>query len=105
MALVSLAQDNDDGPTPNNPIEDTYGWGTSISLTADQCEALGLTSPPTAGTRVMVHALAVVQSVTQSVDGDADDPDVRMCLQLTDMEIVSAPGPAPATALYGGGNG
>jgi len=87
MKLASLKTD-DSGmcePCPPNP----YGYGTCISLNDDQCEALGITTPIPAGTVVSIQAVAVVESVTESVERDGDDTgnDVSMRLQLTDMGI------------------
>ena len=82
MALVSLKTESDYAA----PMSAEYGYGTSINLTDDQCKALGITSPPPAGTVFAVNALAVAESVTERMEGD-EGPQVCMCLQLTAMEL------------------
>lgn len=83
MALVSLKQSRADYSAP---MGDEYGYGTCISLTDEQCQALGITTPPPAGTVFAVNAIAVAKSVTEQVSHD-DRPAVRMELQLTMMEL------------------
>ena len=86
MALVSMKTD-DSGCEPCSPSE--YGYGLSINLNDDQCEALGIKTPLAAGAVVMISARAFVRSATASVESDGDDkgPDVSMSLQITDMEL------------------
>ena len=89
MAMIDMnVQDDDDGPM--------MGDGNCcpcIYLSDAQCKALGITIPPAAGAQMMLKAMAVTMSVTQSIDGDADDPDVCMRLMLTHIELG---GTAPA---------
>lgn len=87
MALIDMNIRDDDSV---GSLGD-YNESPCIYLTDEQCKALGITSPPAAGTAMMITARAVAQSVTQSVDGDKDDPDIRMSLQLTHMEISGSP--------------
>ena len=87
MALTDMNIRDDDSLGSSSD----YNESPRIYLTSAQCKALGITSPPAAGTAMTITARAVAQSVTQSVDGDKDDPDVRMGLQLTHMEISAAP--------------
>jgi hypothetical protein len=106
MALVSLKIDNS-GVEAYEPSP--YGCGTTIYLTEEQVEALGLAAnPPKAGTVVGIKAFAIVQSVTQQVDGDAEESgessavDVSMRLQLTDMEVTAGSSQdQSASLLYG----
>jgi hypothetical protein len=87
MALVSMKTKPEDRPDPlgDNP----YGYGTEIRLNEDQCKALGIMAPMAAGSVVKVEAMAFVKSATQTVGDDADDtePEVYMCLQITDMGL------------------
>lgn len=88
MAMTDMnVMDDDDGPMMSG--------GDScpcIYLTDAQVKALGITTPPAAGSMMTITAMAVAQSVTQSVDGDPDDPDICMSLKLTHMSIGSSPG-------------
>lgn len=81
-----------------------YGYGLRIRLNDDQCEALGITTPPAAGSKLQITALAFVASATQSTEQDGDDTgaDVYLELQITDMELGQAERPNPASVLYGG---
>ncbi len=68
----------------------------------DQCEALGITTPPAAGTKVTISAAAFVCSATQTTEQDGDDAgvDVFLELQITDMEIGTAAPQTDARSLY-----
>ena len=102
MTLVSMKTAEDSGKSPEiqtNP----YGYGLEIRLNEDQCEALGITTPPTPGSKVMIKAATVVVEVRQTVELDGDDqgPDTYLCLQITDLELGGAEGNADkATMLY-----
>lgn len=89
MPMVSLKTDDESLCCPER---NEYGYGTSLSLNDDQCEALGIKMPPPAGSVVTIMARAYVKSSTGSVEVDGDDkgPDVSMCLQITDMELKPA---------------
>jgi hypothetical protein len=79
-----------------------YGDGLRIRLNDDQCEALGITTPPAAGTKVSISAAAFVCSATQTTEQDGDDSgvDVFLELQITDMEISTAVPQTDARSLY-----
>jgi hypothetical protein len=100
MALVSMdVKDDDDySSVPDNP----YGYGLVISLNDAQCAALGITTPPVAGTVVGIEARCIICSVTQEAEPGEDVPEIRMRLQITDLGIGGAqPGRTAADALYG----
>lgn len=99
MALVSMKTD-DTGCEPCSP--NPYGYGLCIRLNEDQCEALGIKTPPAAGARLTVTAAAFVRSATQTVEADGDDagPDVYLELQITDMELSAARSQSGAESLY-----
>lgn len=87
------------------PADNPYGWGLTLHLNDDQCEALGIKQPLRAGSKVKIAALAFVQSATESVEDDGDDSgnDVSLCLQITDMELSGTmDASASAAKLYGG---
>ena len=93
------------------PVEATsYGWGTCISLTEEQVEALGLkANPPKAGSSVGIRAIATIVTVTQDADadGDGDGVDVTLRLQITDMEVTpgaTGSNAGAASMLYSGGD-
>lgn len=103
MALVSMKVDQDSGGECS-PCSNEYGYGMSLYLSKEQCEALGITEPLKAGQSVMIQARAFVMNATQSVEDDGDDkvPDVNMTLQITDLEVTpSKDSQAQASALYG----
>jgi hypothetical protein len=106
MKLVSMKREKPYVNTMASP--NPYGYGLCLSLNSEQCEALGIASPPPAGTVVSVQAIAVVQSVTESVDDDAEEKgeggsnDVSLSLQITDMGVsLGGQDPNPAETLYG----
>lgn len=107
MGMVSMKIEREGYEAPS---DNAYGYGLCINLTEDQVEALGLkTSPPAAGAKVGIRAIAQVVTVTQDadVDGDGDGIDVTLRLQITDMEVnASATGTnaQAASLLYSGGN-
>jgi hypothetical protein len=102
MALINMKTSEDganEAITPN-----PYGYGLELRLNEDQCEALGITTPPTPGSKVMIKAATIVTEVHQTVEMDGDDagPDVYMCLQITDLELGAAESAnTQATMLYG----
>lgn len=105
MALVSMK-------TEANKLQEIsqseYGYGLEIRLNEDQCKALGITAPMAAGSKVSIDALAFVKSATQTVGDDSDgkEPEVYMCLQITDLGLSSAGGrdkKAMSKSLYAGG--
>jgi hypothetical protein len=87
-------------------LSNKYGYGLRIRLNDDQCEALGITTPPVAGSKMNISAVAFVASATQSVEDDGDDSgnDVYLELQITDMELSTSKGVEPSTMLYGSGS-
>lgn len=95
MALVSMK--TGDGMA-EMPEPSPYGYGLCIHLNDDQCEALGITQPLQAGAVVMLSARAFVKEATATADevGEGEAPDVRMALQITDLELK----PAPAGKFY-----
>jgi hypothetical protein len=98
MALVSMNVKSDDYA----PSSD-YDASPCLYLSDEQCKALGITVPPAAGTRVAIQGVAMVQSATQSIDGDDDDPDVRLTLQVTHLAVEGvAEAKNAGTMLYGG---
>jgi len=91
---------------PEEVASNPYGYGLCIRLNDDQCEALGITAPLPAGSKVTLSALAFVKEAVQSVEDDKDDSgtDVRMELQITDLEVTPARGQIDAKAMYPNSN-
>lgn len=89
MALVSMnVKDADsDGGCCACDVGD-YDPSPCLYLTSAQCEALGITVSPGAGTTVKITAIAIVQSVTESAY-DGKDKDISVSLKITDMELGS----------------
>ena len=109
MNLVSMKAESDEGAETGASDANPYGYGLVLSLDDDQCEALGIKTPPTPGAVYMVYARAFVQSVSieaeeaGEVSAEGNKPDVRMSLQITDMSI-DPQGKSPAAvaaSLYG----
>ena len=107
MKLVSMKREPDEGAEATAGADDTpYGYGLVLRLDDDQCEALGIKSPPAPGTVYMVQARAFVQSVSieaeeaSEVGAEGNAPDVMMSLQITDMSL-DPQGRSVAASLYG----
>ena len=83
MALASLKQSNRDYASP---MDNEYGYGTCLSLTAEQSKALGITAAPPAGTVFKIVAMGVAKSVTEKISSH-DQPEVFLELQLMEMEL------------------
>jgi hypothetical protein len=79
-----------------------YSYGLRICLNDDQCEALGIKTPPAAGTKMMLSAAAFVCEATQRVETDGDDkgPDITLELQITDMELTTGTTQTDVKSLY-----
>lgn len=91
--MVSLQTKDDDYAEPLSSSR--HGYGTRISLNAEQCANLGIKEPLRAGTKVKIAAFGFVENVSESA-GDADGDEngkggeISLCLQLTDMELSQA---------------
>lgn len=98
MALVDLNIADDDSMGEPNSISQA----PCLYLTAAQAAALGITTPPRAGTAMNMAAQVMVERVSESIDGDMDDPDISLTLIVTHAELgaVSAERDA-GTAVYG----
>ncbi|HCE08096.1 MAG TPA: hypothetical protein DEQ40_05755 [Oxalobacteraceae bacterium] len=84
-----------------------YNSCPTIYLSDAQCEALGVTTAPAAGTVYTIQCKAVAISVTSSMEEadeaktEGDAPDVRLTLQITDMELSGGAEKSAASILYG----
>jgi hypothetical protein len=91
MKLVNMARDDDAYAEPSGSTK--YGYGLMIRLDDEQCEALGITEPLRAGTKVSMQAVGIVLSVTESVEDDAEEAgessssDVCLSIQITDLGL------------------
>lgn len=103
MSLVSLKRDDDD----NAPCCHTYGgfkygYGTEISLTREQCEALGLSKSMAAGQPVTIKATGIVSRSGEELSSEGKG--VTLSIQLTEIEVRpngSANAKKAAQILYG----
>jgi len=84
------------------PMENEYGWGTSIRLEGDIVERLGLEGVG-AGEKVAVRGIGFIQSVSQNDDSEHGKR-MEVSIQLTDMAASKEEQEAPAAdVLYGQG--
>lgn len=83
--------------------EPQYPYGLTIDLDDDTLAKLGITALPAVGTAMQFTARAVVKS-TSSNQYEGSEPESRMSLQITDMEVgdASRTSSDSASALYGG---
>lgn len=99
MNLVSMKVDTEEcKPCPT----EAYGYGLRICLNDDQCEALGIKGPISAGTVMQVQALVTVVRCTETTELDGDDTgnDIALDLQITDMAIGGGAPKDMAAALW-----
>src|SRR5665811_1913592 len=95
MSMVNMRQENSDACTPCPP--EAYPYGLRICLNDDACEALGISGPIKAGTKLSVRAFTTVVMSREELDlaPDAEDvatkekSDIYLDLQITDMEIAA----------------
>ena len=106
MKIVSMAQEHGEGDHDYMMCGGKFGWGLTINLNEDQCEALGLTKALRAGTKVSLQGIGIVASATESVERDGEDsgPDISLSIQITDLGV-TAQGKLSnaAEVLYGKG--
>lgn len=74
-----------------------YPYGLSIDLSDESLAKLGITDLPKVGAEMVINARVVVTS-TSSYETQGGEPDKRVCLQITDMELAGAP--SGAAAVY-----
>ncbi len=103
MVNMNIKSDGGDTCCPSSD----YNSSPTVWLSDEQCEALGITTAPAPGTVYMLRVRAVATSVTAEVESNSEAaaeggaPDIRLTLQLTDMEIVTGGGKDAASMLYG----
>jgi len=93
MNLVSMKQDmSSDACCAPCPPE-AYPYGLRLCLNADQCEALGIDGPISAGTVLTVQARVVVVMCRDEAEADPQPGDTKndisLDLQVTDMGIAN----------------
>jgi len=99
MASMNTKPDND--AMPANP-----DCCPTIYLNDDQCEALGITSPPVPGRVYHLEVVGEAVSVTATKEegdetaAEGKGPDVSLTLKLTDITITDSSKSA-AEVLYG----
>lgn len=89
MKLISMRKEQDDSGCSDYCMSEKYGYGLTLYLDEDQCEALGISKALKAGTQVMLQATAIVTSATESLERDGDDKgtDVSLSLQITELGV------------------
>ena len=107
MALVNMKSKPEVEEMPGEVEKDEprYPYGLCISLGTDELEKLNITKLPDVGSEMTITAKVFVKSVS-SYDTQGEGKDNTVQMQITDMEISSAPGKQDnnslATMLYGG---
>lgn len=87
-------------PSPAEAPE--YPYGLSIDLSDESLAKLGITELPKVGAQLEIRAKVTVTS-TSSYETQGGEPDKRVCLQITDMELGAAQAES-AQRLYPGMN-
>lgn len=102
MKMVCMK--GDDQSMDGSYASPNFGYGLSICLNEDQCEALGITKMR-AGTKVMVQGQGIVTRASESVSDEPDEKgnDLSLTVQITDLGIQTQGMAKNAAAiLYGG---
>lgn len=87
MKLDKKAAQEETAPSPGEaPL---YPYGLCLSLSNDVLQKLGMTTPPAVGTKMTLTALVEVTST--SAYKEQDGAEISANLQITDMELSSAP--------------
>jgi hypothetical protein len=111
MALKSMALTPDEAKeemgccaSPDSADDDApkYPYGLTLNLDDEVLAKLGITTPPTVGTRMMVTAMVNVTSTSQYATQSGTDASVN--LQITDMDLTGAPASDQAQRMYPGMN-
>ena len=89
MNLVNMKQDMSSDACCAPCPESAYPYGLRIYLNDDNCEALGVKGPITAGTVLTIAARVVVVGCHDTAEADGDDTgnDISLDLQITDMAL------------------
>lgn len=109
MAMINMKQaaKREEMPGEIESDEPRYPYGLCISLGKEELEKLGITALPKVGGEMMITAKAVVKS-TSAYDTQGQGQDMRVELQITDMDIgqtENAQNNDRASKLYGNTNG
>lgn len=100
---VKSAENND--VATDAGVTSRYGYGLNIRLNDEQMKLLGIPKPIKAGTKIILEAHGIVESTHESVEGkadaDADNVDIGMSIQITDLALEEGgETPNPAEVLY-----
>jgi hypothetical protein len=75
-----------------------YPYGLCLHLGTDELEKLNITTLPEVGSTMMLHANVYVKS-TSSYGTQGGGKDIKVDLQITDMEILPAEGKSDNTTM------
>ena len=104
--MISMKRKPDGENSTAMPVEgsskEEYPYGLCISLGKEELKKLGITQPPSVGSKMTITAAVFVKSASTH-EYVGDDKEMNVSLQITDMEIGEAKDKADsATLLYGG---
>ncbi len=101
MAMIDMKQkpEREEAPGAIEAEQPQYPYGLSLSLEKEQLEKLGITELPKVGAKMMVHANAVVKTVSEYNTQSGQDQ--RVELQIIEMELAAGEAKDPAEIMYG----
>lgn len=101
MPMINMKQkpEREEKPGEIEMDQPEYPYGLSISLEKEQLEKLGITELPKVGAKMMLHANAIVKTV--SAYDTQSGSDQRVELQITEMELAAGEAKDPAEIMYG----
>ena len=91
MKLTNMKKEQDGNGDMPSCRPEKYGYGLTLYLDEEQCEALGISKALKAGTQVTLQGIAIVTSATESLerDGEHMGTDVSLSLQITELGLTA----------------
>ena len=100
MAMINMKSKPEMEEMPGEMEGDApeYPSGLCLHLGTDELEKLNITTLPEVGSTMMLHANVYVKS-TSSYGTQGGGKDIKVDLQITDMEILPAEGKSDNTTM------
>lgn len=102
MKMTDMGRTDLMGEAPSSYEPEPYDYGLCLVLDDDQCEKLGIKTPPAVGTRVMVQASALVKRSGAELEEPGESQGISLSLQIIEMGVsMGGVDKSAAEILYG----